>query len=122
MRMLASIRSSSVPQPVDHEQLRAARLGAARANAYWQEIEFTLLVRRGPFLVRADDDSLWTLHRGNIWNPSAADVVFNDRIQMWFTVDAAGDVVFLEKINAPATWSEVVERQARRWPGWPSCR
>lgn len=112
--MTASPRSSSDAPPVDQEQLRAARLEAARANAYWQEIESTLLVRRGPFLVRADNDSLRTLHRGTIWNPSSADVVFNDRLSMWFTVDSAGDVVFLEKSNAPATWSEVVERQARK--------
>jgi hypothetical protein len=60
--MPASLRSSSDPQPVDPEQLRAARRETARGNPRWQEVEETSLVRRAMFLVHADTDELFSRH------------------------------------------------------------
>jgi hypothetical protein len=106
------IRSSSDAPPVDQEQLRAARREAARANAYWQELEEPALVRRAMFFVHAADDTIWSFYRGTVWDPGSANVVFNDRLPMWFYVDAHGDVVFLER--RPGLWSDIVARQAQR--------
>ena len=67
-------------------------------------------MRRAMFFVHADDDTLWSQYRGTVWDPGSANVIFNDRLPMWFYVDADGDVVFLER--RPGLWSDVVARQA----------
>jgi hypothetical protein len=112
MRTPANLRSSSDPQPVDPEQLRAARLEAARRTPEWEELEETALVRRAPFLVHAADDSLWTPFRAPTFEAGSARVVANDRVPLGYYLTPDGDIQFVEKVAG--TWSQVVERQARK--------
>lgn len=104
------------PARVEHErQVREKRLEIARQRSNWTEIPETRLVRRGPFWVDAETDLLWVVRRGHVFEPGRAGVgyVTNDTA-MTYTVDAAGEVVFLESPSGPRTWSEVVERRAKR--------
>ena len=111
-RLLGGFSGAAAParSGLDAE-LREARVEAARRIPQWTEVEETLFVRRGPFLVHADDDTLWSVYRGTVWNPSSANVIFNADLPMTFYVDRAGDVRFVEKVGG--TWSAIVERRTR---------
>lgn len=95
-------------------ELRELRIAAARKQAHWNEIEETTLVRHGPWLVHADSDAIYKIHRGIVWGSGSASVVAEFISLAWF-VDRDGQVVFLERM--PATWSEIVAKRARRRRG-----
>jgi hypothetical protein len=103
-------------QRSEHErQVREARLATARRQSAWAETSETRLVRRGRFLVDAETDLIYVLRRGVVFETGRATVGYlPDNTPMTFYVDQADDVVFLEQPSGPRTWSEVVERQARR--------
>jgi hypothetical protein len=107
---------ASGPALVEHEhQVREKRLETARGRANWTEIPETRLVRRGRFWVDAETDLLWAIRRGYVFEPERATVGYvRDDQPMTFMVDADDDVVFLEALSGPRTWSEVVAKRARR--------
>ncbi|HUP50871.1 MAG TPA: hypothetical protein VM198_00240 [Longimicrobiales bacterium] len=110
------VKSELDPARVEHErQVREARLDLARRKSNWTEIPEVRLVRRGPFLVDAETDFLWTFRRGHVFEPHRASVgyVTNDTPMTYF-VDQADNVVFLEPPSGPRTWSEIVTRRTRR--------
>jgi hypothetical protein len=111
VRMPASLRSSSDPQPVDREQLQAARLEAARRTPKWEEVEKTMFVPRARWLVRADDDTLWTPFRA-VFEAGSARIAANDQVPLAYFITREGDLRFVEKFGG--TWSQIVERQARK--------
>ena len=43
-----------------------------------------------------------------------ASLLSGEGMDFWFFVDRDGDVVVLESVSSPATWSEVVARRARK--------
>lgn len=95
-------------------QLREGRVTVARANGKWTELPETSLVRSGPsWLVLAETDELYTPIRGVVFAPGSVSIVC-DVQPLTYYVSAADEVVFVEKSAHPRTWSEVVERQARR--------
>jgi hypothetical protein len=84
---------------VTTDEVRAARISAARSNPRWTELEAVDLVARGPFLVAASTDLLYARHRV-VFEPGSASV-FATAIELHFYIDD-GDVVFLESV--PGTW------------------
>ena len=112
MRTPANLRGSSDPQPVDPEQLRAARLEAARRTPQWEEVAETMFVPRARWLVRADDDTLWTPFRAPVFETGSARIVANDQVPLSYFITPEGDVRFVEKFGG--SWSQIVERQTRK--------
>lgn len=51
---------------------------------------------------------------GSTFEPGRASVFSGEGAPLCFFVDRDGDVVLLERLTSPATWSEVIERQARQ--------
>jgi hypothetical protein len=97
------------------QEVRRARLELARRQSAWTEIPETRLVRRGRYLVDAETDFVYVLRRGLVFEPGRAAVGYvADQTPMTYFVDQAGEIVFLEQPGAPRTWSEIVERKARR--------
>jgi hypothetical protein len=130
MKLLTVLRptrdTETLPPPdparVEHERhVREKRLETARGRTNWTEIPETRLVRRGPFLVDAETDLLWTVRRGHVFEPYRASVGYvTEATPMTFFVDGDGDIAFLESPgSAPLTWSEIVARRARRGHGTP---
>jgi hypothetical protein len=95
----------------DEQQLREARFEAARRMPLWQEARATDFVRRGPWLVHDDSDQLCSFYRGLVFASHSAAVVSDHAELLWY-LDANDNLVFVER--EPGTWSQVVERQARR--------
>jgi hypothetical protein len=96
-------------------QVREARVQEARRQTGWTELAELRLVRRGPFLVDSEDDVVYTLRRGSVFEPDRATVAYvPSGARMIFYVSGAGDVVFLERFPGAVTWSEVVARKPRR--------
>jgi hypothetical protein len=95
----------------DAPALREQRVYQAR-KTNWTELEETVLVERGPWLVDADSDRVYQLHRGATFVGGRLEFD-RERTDVAFYVDRNGDVVVLEAVHSPATWSEVVERQTR---------
>ena len=93
------------------ERLRPARLEAARRNSKWTEIEDDLVARGRGYLVSAASDAVYRRTRGVVFAPYSVSVIA-DQAEFAFYVDRNGELVFLEL--EPGTWSEHVERQARR--------
>ena len=77
--------------------IREARVELVRRNPHWTELEETALVPRARLLVHADSDEVFTLYRGVVFGTGAASILFNEQVPMWFYVDRAGEVVFLER-------------------------
>jgi hypothetical protein len=74
-----------------------------------------MLVPRPPaYLVHAETDRLFTRYRGPIFVRGQEKPSFQEQVALSFYVTADNELVFLEPSTNPATWSEVVERQARR--------
>ena len=95
-------------------QVRQARLELARRQSNWTEIPESRLVQRGRFLVDAHTDAVFRLHRGVVFEPHRAAIGYViDGTPMTYYVDTNDQVVFLEALG-DRTWSEIVERQARR--------
>lgn len=97
-----------------HAKVREARLELARRNPRWVELVETDLVRRGPsFLVHVPTDAVYTVRRGHVFEPDKAVVGYvPDGVPLAYYVDASREITFLEA--QPRTWSELVERKARR--------
>jgi hypothetical protein len=94
-------------------RLREQRVLSARGSRRWTEIPETRLVPRGPWLCDAQTDALYTVSRGAVFGP-AGGIEFDEMVDRQFFVSPMGDVVMLERVQTPATWSEYFERQARR--------
>jgi hypothetical protein len=96
--------------------VRDARLEFARRQAHWTELAEGGLVRRGAsFLVDSDDDAVYVLRRGHVFEPGRATIGYiPDNTAMTFYVDQADNIVFVERYSGAATWSEIVARRARR--------
>jgi hypothetical protein len=107
MRML--LHSSSDERPTE-DKIRARRVEVARRNSAWTELTETALVPRGRWLVDADSDELYSLHRGTVFSKGA--IAFDADVELAFFVDRDGEVVLLEP--AGRTWSSVVEKKAKR--------
>jgi hypothetical protein len=103
------------PARAEHErQVREARLQLARRRPKWIEVPESRLVRRGPFLVDAETDLVYVLRRGHVFEPGSATIGYVPHdTPMTYTVNEHGTVVFLEA-SGSRTWSEIVERKARR--------
>ena len=93
----------------DVDELREARIAAARHNPRWTEIPDDL-VPRGRCLVSAATDEVLP-HRGVVFERGSARLVA-DMAPLVFTVTADGELRFLDR--QPGSWSDVVAEQARR--------
>lgn len=116
---LRTVEDDEADQRAAHVvKVRQARLELARANDQWEELPETRLVQRRPggrYLVDAESDRIYSLGRGIVFEPGRSTVGYvdpNDR--MTFYVDRDEEIVFLERLTHPHTWSEFCERQARR--------
>jgi hypothetical protein len=105
------MRSSSEIRP-DQDEIRDRRVELARRNSHWTELAETELVRRGRVLVSAESDEIFSFYRGMVFEPGSAAVAFNESVPLYFYVDRAGEIVFLERQRG--TWSEIVAKRARR--------
>ena len=108
--------------PVDElaaklEAVYAQRVEAARHNRRWTERAVTEFVRRGKWFVDAASDELYATRRGQIFEPAGPRIIFDAELALSWFVDRAGDVIVLERSTRPRTWSEIVERKARRGHG-----
>lgn len=90
--------------------IRECRVELAQRNSHWSELQETDLVRRGRLLVHAQSDQVFSFYRGLVFDPSFASISFNETVPMWFYVDRAGEVVFLERKSW--TWTERLEKRA----------
>jgi hypothetical protein len=97
---------------VDEDELRVARLVAARRCQVWTELDGPL-IRRGPFWVDAESDRLYMPFRGAVWRPGAASIEYAGTLPLAFVVHR-DELTLYECVTSPATWSEHVERQAKR--------
>jgi hypothetical protein len=95
------------------DELRQRRLEVARRVPGWTELEETALVKRGRWFVHAETDEVFSPVRGVVF-ATASTTVVADRAPYYFCVLPSGGLAFFEKVTTPATWSEHVERQARR--------
>jgi hypothetical protein len=99
------------PREEFEDELRSKRIEVARRCAKWTEIDASVLVRRGRVLVDADTDACYRPHRGMVFAPWSASLIA-DQAPLYFTVSPEGVLAFYELV--PGSWSEQVERQARR--------
>jgi hypothetical protein len=120
-RLRPARNADTIPEPdparAEHERhVREARLANARRQSAWTEIPEPRLVPRGRgLLVDAETDFVWVVRRGHVWEPHKATIGFvPDDAALTFTVNQNGGVVFLEQPGSLRSWSEYVERQARR--------
>lgn len=104
---------SATPEPPadDLAEIRSLRVRAAREQTQWREIAEPVV--RGRWFVDAETDRLYRVYRGATFVGSKLEFAY-DRDKLVFFVNRDGGVVVLEPVSWPATWSEHVERQARR--------
>jgi hypothetical protein len=95
------------------EKLRPARLEVARLQTKWTEIEDDLVPRGRGWLVSAETDAIYSMVRGVVFAPYSVTVVA-DQAELFYFVDRDGDLVFLERIDPPRTWTEHLEKRAAR--------
>lgn len=100
----------------DHERrVRQARLELARRQQTWTEIPETRLVSRGRFLVDAETDLVYMRRRGVVFEPGRSTIGYvPEGAAMSFYVDTGDNIVFVEHPGGLETWSELMERKARR--------
>lgn len=108
MKFLGTIGQPGTVEDKDAAELRTFRLRAARERTKWTEIPEPVV--RGRWLVDAASDRLYTPYRGATFCGPRLEFA-DDRADLAFFVDRDGDVVVLEQVRTPATWSEYVERQ-----------
>ncbi len=94
-------------------RVRAARIKAARAQSQWEELVESHLVPRAGWLVHEPTDTLFTIRRGETFEPGKATFLSGEGARLAFFVTLADEVVVLEPFDSPRTWSEVVERKTR---------
>lgn len=100
------------------QDVREARVVNARKQAGWTEISpAERLVPRGPsryrWLVDSELDDVYTVSPGTWFEPRKATILAN-MAKATFIVDAAGDVVVLERVASIPSWSWLVDRQTRQ--------
>jgi hypothetical protein len=100
------------------EEVRVARVEFVRRNEKWTEIApAERLIPRGPstfgWLVDAQDDTVWTRSRGTFFVPGSVALIAT-HVDVTFYVDAAGEVIPLERVTTIPNWSSFVERQTRQ--------
>jgi hypothetical protein len=93
--------------------VRAARIETAR-RAGWREVAYESLVRRARWLVLAETDELLVPRPGVTFEPARATLMSGHGVDLTFAVDPDGDLVVLEKVTHPRSWSEYVRRQTLR--------
>jgi hypothetical protein len=93
------------------DEVRVARLNAARRNPAWREIDEP--VERAPWLVDAASDRVFRRHRGDVWTPGAASTLTPD-LELTFYVDADETVRFVERVSGVTTYTELLGRRARQ--------
>jgi hypothetical protein len=102
-------------EAADERALREARIAAARRNPYWTELREAELVERPPaYLVDSESDRVFTRYRGPVFTSGQARPSFQENVRLAFFVSESGELVFLEPVPGTATWSQIVEQQARR--------
>jgi hypothetical protein len=101
---LGSIGRSKVqpqPHPDDDElaRLREARLGHARANPRWTELEDSRLVARSPGLfVDAESDAAYKSWAGVLYARGEVASAYGEFSEVYFYVDRDGVMQFLERL------------------------
>jgi hypothetical protein len=98
---------------VTADELRDARIAAARKHPAWTEIQNDLVPRGRGWLVSAGTDEIFAAHRGVVFDTGKVSILA-DHVPLVFYVDDAGDLVFLERVSNPATWLQYVERRERK--------
>ena len=125
MRMLSkfeTLEERQAHEALEHaEEVRAARVEFVRRNERWTEIApAERLIPRGParlgWLVDAQDDTVWTRSRGTFFASGSVSLIATN-VDVTFYVDAAGEVVALERVSVIPSWSWYCERQARQGAG-----
>lgn len=91
-------------------KLLAARVAAARRCSPWTEIPPP--VQRGRFFVD-EDDRVLVRYRGAVWQRGSAGII-SDAAPLLFSVGAQNVVDVFEVGPIEGTWTEHVEREARR--------
>jgi hypothetical protein len=112
VKLLASIGRGEPRSDPALDELRAARLAAARKCQAWTEVEEVDLVKRAVWLVSATTDELFSRYTGATFGRTGR-IEFAAEQPLVFYVNRNADVVVLEKCQSPSTWSEVVEKQAK---------
>jgi hypothetical protein len=103
------------PPGPDERALREARVVAARRNPYWTELREAELVERPPaYLVDSESDRVFSRYRGPVFERGQERPSLQEQVGLSFYVTADNELVFLEPVPGTATWSQIVERQARR--------
>ena len=87
--------------------------GPTRPTGGAVELSETDLVKRGPYLVDADTDRLYTYYAGAVFASREAKPTFGDRAPLLFFVTDDDRLAFLEPAGS-RTWSEIVARKAWR--------
>jgi hypothetical protein len=102
------------PEQPSIDEVRTMRVQQARTRTRWREIPETQLVRRDRrWFVDAEDDHVYTLHRGDVFGPEGIIRFAEDRADLVYFVRPDGELVLLEPSSIARTWSEIVERQTR---------
>lgn len=106
-------RPSTPPSPSTH--VRCGRPASSSPAASRPEIPETRLVRRNRYYVDAETDRFFLLKRGVVFEPGRATVGYvRDGTPLRYDVTTDDTIVFLEEPKFGRTWSEIVERKARR--------
>jgi hypothetical protein len=92
------------------DRLRQARVAAARRCSPWTEIAPP--VQRGRFFVD-EEDRILVRYAGAVWERGSAGII-SDRTPLLFAVGAQNIVDVFEPAPISGTWTEHVEREARR--------
>ena len=93
------------------EQVRQARLVAARRNSKWTEIEDDFVSRGRGLFVSAASDHVYAAVRGIVF-ATASVTIIADQSPLYFVVGDNGELAFYER--QPRTWTEMLERKAER--------
>ena len=93
------------------EDVRKARISAARKCSAWEEITPPeRLVPRGParfgWMVDAESDAIYVLHGGSVFQPRTAQIIA-DKAPLKYTI-SGGHVLVYERLRKPKTWSDVI--------------
>ena len=111
-RTIVHSATSTRSQPLT-DAVKAARIETAQ-RAGWREVEYASLVKRARWLVLAETDELLVPRGGVTFEPGRGSLVSGHGVDLVFAIDPDGDVLVLEKVTHPSSWSEHVRRQTLR--------
>jgi hypothetical protein len=103
--------SRSVDERPTEDEIRNGRLEVAPRCKAWTEIEDDLVPRGRGLFVSAGTDHVYAPVRGVVF-ATASVAIIADQAPYFFTVSPEGELRFYERHRQ--TWSELVERKARR--------